>query len=139
MNITKLLPSELITLAVRDLEKVEKDPGYSVEMNDWHRFSQLSQTCRVCFAGSIMAKSFDLLPTECVGSGDSDFTPDEWRCFAALDYFRVGDVQFALEELKRPHPSELEKNFDVDPYHRSPEKFKRRMRAMSRLLRYHGL
>jgi len=47
--------SELIKLAVKDLNKVEKMPDYIVDMSIWHdEKSWHKGLCSVCFAGSVM-------------------------------------------------------------------------------------
>lgn len=48
--------SELIRLAIKDLNKVEKMPDYVVDMGAWHSEHFLySNICKVCLAGSVMA------------------------------------------------------------------------------------
>ena len=49
-------PSELIRLALSDLEKCEGDSRYEVDMNEWHVPTQKGHVCYVCLAGSVMAK-----------------------------------------------------------------------------------
>ena len=56
----KTLPnktSELIRLAVSDLEKCEKDKSYEINMCAWH--TENYDSCAVCLAGSVMAKTLE--------------------------------------------------------------------------------
>ena len=48
-------PSELLKVALTDLELVEGDSKYRVDMRNWHT-PQYDKTCEVCLAGSVMAK-----------------------------------------------------------------------------------
>ena len=49
--------SELLTLALRDLEVVEKDNKYTVDMGDYYH--QTMNSCYVCLAGAVMANTLD--------------------------------------------------------------------------------
>ena len=51
--------SELLRLALSDLDKVERDGDYDVYMGNWHMKSTSERKCYVCLAGSILAKSFE--------------------------------------------------------------------------------
>jgi len=54
------LPSklgDLIRLALSDLEACESTPGYLIEMDTWHKYSQNEDTCYVCLAGAVMANT----------------------------------------------------------------------------------
>jgi hypothetical protein len=55
-------PSELIRVALKDLEEAERDPHYEVEMCTWHRPSSTTGVCTVCLAGSVLAKSCGVVP-----------------------------------------------------------------------------
>lgn len=60
MNETKLLPdkrSELLRLAIADLQSVAKDSRYKVVMANWHSPSQSTATCEICLAGAVMVKT----------------------------------------------------------------------------------
>lgn len=95
-------PSDLIELALADLEKVEATPElYRVTMGTWYYRAKDEKHCLVCLAGSVMAQT---LGCGALGSHRSDWSglepsdfqgdlPDKLR---ALDYFRVGEVAYAL-------------------------------------------
>lgn len=50
--------SELIRLAIADLEKCEQDPNYTIDMTRWHE-PRYDGVCQVCLAGSVMAKTLN--------------------------------------------------------------------------------
>jgi hypothetical protein len=49
--------SELLKLALRDLEVVEKDDKYTVDMHNY--YCQKMDSCYVCLAGAVMANTLD--------------------------------------------------------------------------------
>ena len=55
-------PSELIRLAIRDMQLCERDPRYNLNMNQWHSggSSDGERVCQVCMAGSVMAKTLQV-------------------------------------------------------------------------------
>lgn len=54
-------PSDLILLALSDLEKCENDPRYKICMSCWHipSYKEESMECLVCLAGAVMAKTLN--------------------------------------------------------------------------------
>ena len=88
-------PSKLIRLAIRDLRKVEEDPMYMVHMGAWH---SPDPQCRVCLAGSVMAKSLRAPPS--TNTGPEDFDASVSKKLWALDYFRTGDVFGGLDKME---------------------------------------
>ena len=84
-------PSELILVALMDLEKCEADPRYDINMGVWH---EPNSHCSVCFAGAVIAKTLQL-------PADKPFDPwgfDESikNKLRALDLFRAGWIYDAL-------------------------------------------
>lgn len=53
-------PSELLKLALSDMELVEQDPRYKIDMGFWHM--PIKNKCVVCLAGSVMAKTLKIPP-----------------------------------------------------------------------------
>ena len=56
----KALPdklSDLFTVAVNDLEKIQKDNKYKINMPTWHSYNKRNEICYVCMAGAVMAKT----------------------------------------------------------------------------------
>jgi len=49
--------SDLIRLAIKDLEVCEADPLYEIDLSYWHMYDQKNKVCLVCLAGALMAKS----------------------------------------------------------------------------------
>ncbi len=145
-------PSELIRVALNDLKKIEKDPAYTVNMNCWHIpagtfiFDTLDPTeCHVCFAGSVMAKTFDVAIAESIRP--DDFNDINNIKFRALDRFRRGDVSEGFSRLQR-HQSYHTEDFsfkngvafdrDITPYQRDAKAFHEGMRKLARDLEQAG-
>lgn len=55
--------SELLKLALKDLLSVESDKDYSVNMYLWHE-SVRGDSCHVCLAGSVMARTLKVPKTQ---------------------------------------------------------------------------
>lgn len=91
-------PSELILMALEDLEAVEKNPAYQVNMGEWHIKFGENSPCKVCFAGSVMASRLEVsLDSEV---DPSDF-PSPWaEMLRALNCLRVGSPKLASEIWK---------------------------------------
>jgi len=93
------LPSTLwenVLLAVHDLELVEQNELYTVNMNNWHNTVRGNEVCRVCLAGSVMAMTKELDPDSCVYELDDEFTPREVRIFSSLDHIRLHETDHAI-------------------------------------------
>lgn len=101
-------PSKLLMLAMTDLEKVEADPRYKVNMSKWH---EPNGKCSVCLAGSVIAKTLKVNPgnyitpygqtlkdTEVVFSYETD------KALLALNSLRRGDILLALSRLGHWRP-----------------------------------
>ena len=50
-----LKPSQLVRTALSDLNLVEKDPKFGIDMDFWAE--RRGETCFVCFAGGMLAHS----------------------------------------------------------------------------------
>lgn len=89
--------SGLIRVALKDLAKAERTPGYVIDMHDWHSPTQNGKNCSVCFAGSVMAMSLKASPL-------SDVSPDDWwngitGKLEAINSLREGDITSALSYI----------------------------------------
>ena len=92
------LLSNLIEVAVTDLEKVEKSRRYSIEMSVWHEPDPDTGHCDVCLAGSVIAFTLKEDHTKrVVSSSFDDATKNKLN---ALDYARCGAIDQALYVLK---------------------------------------
>ena len=155
------MPSELITVALADLEKCEQDPRYEIDMGIWHQRgcyldpvqetmqSSCSMRCGVCLAGSVMAQTIRVEP-------DAVLEPDDFGGrtqgkLRALDLFRMGSHAGALSQMGLhvgPPQSDEEQEalgrlLDAHDgeviYEENPEEFKLRMRALAEELNHLGL
>ena len=145
--------SELILVALLDLERVEMDPAYEVDMDMWHNPDE--GLCSVCLAGAVIAthgrasKSAVVWPWNYPGE-----TEDKLH---ALDYFRGGHLAKGLSALTAGFASTASpmslRVFDFSPeakkqlnalmmgwlsYGDSPEAFKTQMRELAAILREDG-
>lgn len=129
--------SDLIDLALGDLEAVEQDKRYKVDMNNWHR---PNGECKVCFAGSVIAHSLGARRTR-------EIKPESFEAHTkvrlyALDYIRKGIVCCALNDIGA-RPDDLpccdESTFDATAYETDPEAFKTEMALTAEALRQLGL
>ena len=129
-------PSELIRIALDDLEACEADPRYEIDMGRWH--GAADPTCSVCLAGAVMAQRLRIsLDTD---ASPSSFDPDTDCKLLALNEFRMGYIGSGLDFMKVPY------NFDdisyggyVIDYRISPITFKKQLRDISNLLESKGL
>jgi len=86
----------------------------------------------VCFAGSIMARRFDVDWT----CGPRDFDVPWTNAFLALNKFRAGQIANALELLG--HDTDF-CDLAITPYWRDSVRFKRDIRDLISFLRREGL
>lgn len=132
--------SDLLTLALNDLAKVERSPRYVVNMHIWHA---PNGACSVCFAGAVMAQTLEASPSEGALPGCYPLytckrlhSLDAMRCYnwsAALARFPKSS--FKVEGvLREAIPSGLR-----PLYHQDRRKFKLNMRKAARIMRAHGL
>lgn len=90
-------PSKLILIALEDLEKVEGDSRYVIDMGNWHITPMAGDKCHVCFAGSVMAMRDGLKEWE-MAIPHSFLRQDE-RKLTALNAFRIGMVGNGLASM----------------------------------------
>lgn len=144
-NVKKLpdKPSDLIEVGLRDLEKIEKTPGYSVDMGDWHSFYADTEDspvlCHVCLAGAVMAQTLGV-------PNDVDTTPYDMRDriggdkalankLLALDSFRVGYVREGVCDMDIEPPAGMKSTVAVPAYSDDPKLFKASLRELAAYLR----
>jgi len=138
--------SDLIEVALVDLDKCYRSPEYRIYFGDWYarRDDRLpsqftnepaSGNCVVCFAGAVIAQSLGV-----GASGRNIFPsrfPESRRKLYALDAIRAGRVTYALYALGLPDVEELNKVFPVDD--RNYKNFRRDMGLIVKALREHHL
>ena len=129
--------SALIRVALRDLEAVESDDRYTVQMSLWHD-ERKSGGCAVCFAGAVMAKSLGAVLGQ--HYDPRDFKGDEQK-LTALNELRSGRVGVGLTDLGLDDNDEHLWAFDrsIADYKHSPADFKADMRALADDLEKAGL
>lgn len=99
-------PSELLLLALADLEVIETDSNYLIDMITWHSpFRPIigePYKCAICLAGAVLAKSFKLKRHVIIDNNDLD-TKIGLK-LQSLDAFRMGylGIAFHYLGLKRP-------------------------------------
>lgn len=86
--------SELLYIALEDLEKVEADPRYKIDMGAWHR---PNGKCSVCAAGSVMAMRLGVGLDEPAHPGEFDWDTD--NKLMAINALRVGALGGAASFL----------------------------------------
>lgn len=131
---TQRLPdrlSDLLELALSDLEKVEWDGRYVVRMSTWH--TPFDGKCYVCLAGAIIAGT---LGEEVEASlAPRHFDRDTEKKLLVLDLLRLGIVWKALEDLGLRRSGNLPSYWNVTSYEDSPSRFKQDLRGLVVLLR----
>lgn len=95
-------PSELLKLAMHDLELCEQDEKYEINMIIWHSF--FANKCYVCMAGAVMAKS---LKCEYRDIYPSNFNNQTENKLDIINNLRVGDFGIALKSLGIELPSSI--------------------------------
>lgn len=129
------VPSELITLALNDLELVEKDERYEVNMEVYHYPSD--GKCLVCLAGAVMAKSLEVPPE----TNYLSYSEPNYKQLNALDYFRAGALHAGLYCLNfgRSTWGRFKECVHMPSYVSSPALFKSEMRDMAAQFKKAGL
>lgn len=95
--------SKLLTVAMIDLELVEQDSRYKIDMGEWHTPS--GSKCEVCFAGSVMAQTLKIpewvyvdSPDELPARSDTNNVSLKLK-LEAINSLRSGDLIAAFEYL----------------------------------------
>lgn len=134
------VPSALIRLALDDLEAVERDDKYAVNLNLWHYPNVETGICMVCLAGAVMAKTIGLWPSHDVGPRAFVNRKDIEAKLRALDWFRMGSIEGGLTSMGLDVPEDCLKPECIIPeYKANPALFKAAMRAMATDLENVGL
>lgn len=145
MNTLPDKPSELIRVAIRDLEAVEKLPEvYEIDMKSWHEPGRgySPTTCAVCLAGAVMAQTLGANPREFRYPTDYAREIRIQAKLRALNMFREGEISNGLYEFGYDYPMTNIFNcrlcaLDYDS--RQPEVFKQQMLSRAEMLEREGL
>lgn len=136
-------PSELIRLAIHDLEVVESKPNeYSVNMNHWHRVNTINingnKICTVCLAGAVMATTFHCPSNVTKVPSDNDI-PEESRSYLyALNCFQAGFISTGLDRLDMKDAAQID-DAKITPNKLNPQIFKKDMLNLADKLQEKGL
>ncbi len=122
-------PSELIRVALADLEKCEKDPGYKIEMDVWHEPRSEGGKCEVCLAGSVMAKTLSV--DRIMDADPSEFPEAVHLKLCALDSFRCGEVTEAFLGMRIGDGIRQISDREIKPYSLNPAQFKEDMNRLA--------
>lgn len=133
----KTLPKnilELTKLAIADLEKVEKDPNYRVDMGEWHTPS--GDICLVCLAGAVMSQTFEMSPETYADPRDCT---DIERQLHFLNDLRAGYVAFDDNKLYTTGAyAYSSRRANITPYRHSKADFKHEVLAFAERLEREG-
>lgn len=127
--------SELIRVALADLESVEGDPRYLVDMQRWHHPDFKKNTCQVCLAGSVMAKTLGATIDQFKTYGDYF----QGHKLIALDFVRSGHLHDALHYMACINFQGLPKIVDVPEYDEDSQGFKEALLYIIKILEEKGL
>lgn len=112
-------PSELLEIALEDLEKCEKSPKYEIDMGVWH-CPDVDEKCYVCLAGAVMAPmchdSLHMTP--------SHFDPDTRNKLRAINSFRLGECADAFYSMGLSYSDGKEFDRRIHDYDINPIVFK---------------
>jgi hypothetical protein len=122
--------SDLIELALKDLELVEKDPRYRVDMSQWHYGAE--KVCVVCLAGAVIAKTLGAPRNKTYTPGKC--SSDNRVKLRALDMVRCGYLNDAVRYVHGgvPQASRIPHFVHVTGYDEDPTRFKIAMRSWAK-------
>lgn len=133
------LPSELLALALADLEVVEKSADYVVDMSVWHSpHARRGGLCSVCMAGAVLTRHFkkSVYIPSVVGVFD-EVTVGK---LDAIDLLRCGLLRAACRSIGIvDYPDDMLHSWPVPMYDDDPEEFRESMSQMMKYLRLKGL
>lgn len=134
--------SDLILLALDDLERAEASRQHKVDMYAWHQPDAIKvrgSKCVVCFAGSVMAFTLGAEASKRLGPSNWDAVTE--RKLRALDQVRLGRIAIAIEVFHgRQDGFVFDGTVDVAlvRYEKNPAKFKAGIRLVVDALKVVG-
>lgn len=153
-------PSDLLAVALNDLEACSQDSNYRINFETWHKplkpkdssqfvTDDTPQVCQVGFAGSVMAKTLQCDASLRIEAGDTSvFHKDTIKKLLALDELRKGYVRVALQRMgAKPDLGGFDVSFkgipanipDVEVDQRDYQSFIASMRGIIKTLQFYGL
>lgn len=128
MNTLPDKPSELIRVAIKDLQACRLDSKYIIRMdNTWHD-GEFEDVCSICLAGAVMAKTFGLSPYSNLSPSYFRISGEDNKLYS-LDAFRGGDVKGGMLRLNIPYNSKMDRT--ITDYSKNPDQFIEDMLKMS--------
>lgn len=124
--------SDLIRVALADLETIEADPRYMIDMEMWHK---PNSHCKVCLAGAVMAARVDAPKEDLVPSSFGRHTGVR---LSALNEFRKGDTWDGVMRISKIYISTKLEKQTVARYEDDPVAFKADMNRMADYLEAKG-
>ena len=136
-------PSELLRLALKDLEDVEATPGYAIDMGGWLWNSTNNKNepvCYVCLAGACLVKRFaaDRAWINNLLTSDDPIDGKIRTRMLALDCLRIGYVDLCLQYLGLEMKAGMPDRFPVTAYCHDPELAKEDMAELADYLEGQG-
>lgn len=126
-------PSELIQLALNDVEKVEAQPEYVINMNVWISLRSIpTLVCAVCFGGAVMTQTCHL-------QEHPPLDDPLWPKFVALNHFRQGHIASGLASLGLLMPRGCPDRVVVRDYAIHSTDFENDVARVIRILKSYGL
>ena len=128
------VPSELITLALADVEKSKKDSHYFICTNVWHEIAPNGR-CAICIAGAVMVFSLN--------APKKSLSPDFYPLITknklkAIDEFRRGLVGNAFKLLGLDFKTGHEFSRNIIQYANDKQCFKSQMQQLASDLKKAG-
>ena len=135
------LPSDLITLALNDLEKCRAMPQiYTIDMEVWHDGMGEYHKCEVCLAGAVMAQTLQTPLHVSIDPSNCAFAVADSNKLLALNGFRGGAIRYGVSFMGiEPLPKSIKGFYGITPYEDDPAAFIKDMRALAADLAKHGL
>ena len=100
------VPSKLIRLVVRDIEKCEKLPEqYQIDMDVWWNVGTKGEPCVVCAAGAVMAQTLKSPHKVFRGVVPENYSEHNHQALYAIDSFSRGLVVGGINDLGLEAPS----------------------------------
>ncbi len=132
-------PSELICLAIHNLEVIESKPEkYKVNMSDWHKpmIAMIANSkCEVCLAGALIAITLH-------APIDQHLTPIDFpkikNLLYAINEFRMGRINRGLDCMGIQN-NPIKNTCNIKRYEENPRKFKKQMLKLANKLQKNGL
>lgn len=141
--------SEIIEVALKDLESLENDKNYCIDMQEYYSFDSDLKQCQVCLAGCILAREFELpLDYEFSICNVDTFVYNKLNMlddvrqgsFRSAIYVSLGSVDSGRAIAERVNGLIKEEVGGLwDTYRESPRTFKENLKIAVKILKENGL